>query len=262
MDIQKELDRIAAGITCMDDYETWLAFQADPQLDGFFDDETYLRYAKDAARAVRRIRYDVRYDEIIGMVVSEYEALLKKYGYTEDMLPLSDYFMFRDFLQGRVEVFHRISVNEGGPEEVPDMPEGDLDNLAMATVFANLPPQPEIADYLKEIGVNYDYDHLHMVTWFSAQMTHGNTPGYTRREHNFSAKVTYNRLLNPYSLMWIAAALGEEPDVVRKAAAEAAKVKTYAEKCGIVRRAVPFERIYELALRMLVEEETEPEEES
>lgn len=261
MDLDKELDKIAETITCLDDYQTWLAFTCDPQMDEVFDDDAYLRFSKDAVEAVKRVRYDVPYDEIINLAVSEYEDLLKQYNYPEEMIDLSVYFMFREFLNGRIAVFDRISQNESGSDEIPEMPEGDIDNLTMATIFANLPPQPEVADYLEKINVNYDYDHLHMVTWFSAQTTHGNGH-YSRTEHNFSAKTTYNRLLNPYSLMWIGAALGEDPEIVQKAAADAEKVKTFAEKCGIVRRAVPFSRIYELALQMLEEEkeDNEPQE--
>jgi hypothetical protein len=69
-----------------------------------------------------------------------------------------------------------------------------IDNYTMAMIFANLPPQPEIAAYLKEINVTYDYDHLHMVTWFSAQMKHGKG-NYSRTEHNYSAKTTYSDVL-------------------------------------------------------------------
>ena len=252
MDMQHELDLIANELPYLDDIRTWEAFQADPQMDEFFDDETYLKFAKDAAKAVLRVHYDVPYDEIISMVVTEYETLLKQYSFPEDDIDVSVYFMFREFLRGRIDVFERTSQNEGS-EEPPEMPEGDIDNLTMATIFADLPPQPEVAEYLEKISVNYDYDHLHMVTWFSAQTTHGNGH-YSRSAHNFSARTTYNRLLNPYSLMWIAAALGEDPKVVKQAAAEAAKVKTFAEKCGIVRKAVPFSRIYELALQMADEE--------
>ncbi len=258
MDMQKEFDRIAAGISCLDDYMTWVAFQADPQLEEFLDDETYVRFMEDAVKAAERVRYDLRYDEIIDLAVSEYEGLLKKYGYTEDMLPLAFYCMFREFLRGRIEVFNRISLNEGGPENLPELPEEDIDNLTMATIFADLPPQPEVAEYLEEVDVHYDYDHLHMVTWFSAQMTHGNGH-YSRSEHNYSAKTTYNRLLNPFSLLWIAAALGEDKDLVIRTGREMADYATYSAKCGVVRRAIPWKRIHELALRMWEEENSEEE---
>ena len=70
MDIQNELDKIAERITCMDDYETWVAFGADPQMDEVFDDETYLKFSEDAIESVQRVRYDVPYDEIINLVRS------------------------------------------------------------------------------------------------------------------------------------------------------------------------------------------------
>ncbi len=257
MDLLKKIEEIGRKLPYMSDAMTFEAFCADLAVEAVLGEEKYLQFIHDAAKAVRNVRYDLRYDEIIALVVGEYITLLEKYEIPDDIVDASVFTMFQAFLNGRVQVFAQISRNEGAPDELPKMPEGDIDNLTMATIFAYLPPQPEIGDYLKEIGVDYDYDHLHMVTWFSAQMTHGDTPGYTRREHNYSAKTTYNRLLNPYSLMWIAAALEEDPEVVKKAAAEAEKVKTFAEKCGIVRKAVSFSRIYELALRMAEKEEAE-----
>ena len=254
MDLQKELDKIQDSFEYMDEGHTWIAFIIDPLLEEVFDDDTYLSYAKDAAEAAKRVRYDIPYNEINDALFTEYTTLLKKYKFPEDEIPESQYVMYREFLNGRIAVFERISMSQGRPEEIPKMPEGDVDNYAMATVFANLPPQPEIEEYLKEINVNYDYDHLHMVTWFSAQTTHG-SGHYSREEFNLSAKRTYNRLLNPYSLLWIAAALEEDPEVVRKAAADAEKVKTFAEKCGVVRKAIPFSRIYELGLKIAALEE-------
>lgn len=212
-----------------------------------------------AADAAKRVRYDTDYLTIFNSAVDEYKGLLAKYQYPEEEIEDSVHFMICKFLMGRVEVFRQISINEGGPEEIPEMPADDIDNFTMAMIFANLPPQPDVAAYLKEINVNYDYDHLHMVTWFSAQMHHGRG-NYSRTEHNYSAKTTYNRLLNPYSLMWIAAALGEDPEVVRKAAAEAEKVKSYASKCGAVRREIPFDRILDLAVAMFDELFSESEE--
>ena len=57
------------------------------------------------------------------------------------------------------------------------------------------------------------------------------------------------RLLNPYSLLWIAAALGADRDIVLTAGFEMEKYKTFREKCGVVRKHIPWETVYELAVR-------------
>lgn len=49
------------------------------------------------------------------------------------------------------------------------------------------------------------------------------------------------------SLLWIAAALGEDKNIVISAAKEAEGKGTYAAKCGVVRKAIPFSRVKELA---------------
>lgn len=260
INVDKELEKIEMKLPYLDNIKTWEAFLADPAFDDLLDDETFVVYAKDAADAANRVRYDADYLTFFNSVVEEYRGLLEKYHYPEELMEESVYIMTVSFLEGRVVVFRQVSINEGGAEEIPEMPEGDIDNYTMAMIFANLPPQPEIAAYLKKINVNFDYDHLHMVTWFSAQMNHGKG-NYSRTEHNFSAKTTYNRLLNPYSLMWIAAALGEEREVVEKAAAEAEKVRSFASKCGAVRKEIPFSRILELADAMYDELFPETEEE-
>ena len=97
------------------------------------------------------------------------------------------------------------------------------------------------------------YDQLHMVTWFSGQLSLGNGK-YSRSRPNHSAKVTYERLLNPFSLLWIAAALGEDKDLVIRTGYEIKDYLTYRAKCGVVRRAIPWKRIYELALPLAAKE--------
>lgn len=248
MNIDNELDKIADGLIYNVDYIAWNAFLADWHINDF-DDEKYLRFAQDAAESVRRIQYKASDEEAIKILLSEYVALLKKYDYTDDMIPPAVHSMFQHYLQDWITEIHQKSVNEGGPEEIPELPDGDIDNQRMAYILADLPPQPEVAHYLAEMNINYFYEHLHMVTWFSDQMTQGIRYGF-KRKHNFSAKKTYNHLMNPSSLLWIAAALGEDPEIVKKAAAEAKTMKTDPEKCKVVRMAVPFERIYELALHM------------
>lgn len=107
--------------------------------------------------------------------------------------------------------------------------------------------------YLHEIEGSWIYDQLHMVTWFSVQLSMGSGK-YSRSRPNHSARVTYQRLLNPYSLLWIAAVLGEKQEVVRRAAEAVAQRKTYAEKCIVIRNQIPFSRFYEPALPFVEKE--------
>ena len=131
--------------------------------------------------------------------------------------------------------------------------EKDFHNTEMATVFAHLPDQPGTAAWLKPLDISWTYDQLHMVTWFSCQLTLGSGK-YSRSRPNHSAKATYERLLNPFSLLWIAAALGVERDLVEKTRKEIDGFVSWRAKCGVVRRAIPWKRIYELALPLIEKE--------
>ena len=86
-----------------------------------------------------------------------------------------------------------------------------------------------------------------MFLWFSGQDTTG-SGSYTRGKPNDSAKVTYNRLLAPGAMLWIAEVMGETPERLRAAchaATEAEKVNWQNRGKGF-REVIPFERIYEL----------------
>ena len=57
LDLDEELDRIAESHTYMDDHQTWLAILWDPQMKKVFNGLTYLQFARDAARSVKRVHY-------------------------------------------------------------------------------------------------------------------------------------------------------------------------------------------------------------
>ena len=138
---------------------------------------------------------------------------------------------------------------DDGITELPELPDGDLNNIFMADLFAILPDKAEDRVFCDSIGVNYDYEQLHMVTWFSSQVTRGGGH-YSRFQPNFSSRVTYNRLLNASSLLWIGTVLGIDRESLRKAAAETAKKRTGAAAGGIVRRYAPFDEVVAHAVRM------------
>ena len=157
--------------------------------------------------------------------------------------------MMRRFMIGRINTFQEIEREENFQGKCIEPGTEDLHNCDMAEIFAMLPPQPEVARYLKDIGVDYRYDHLHMVTWFVGQLSLGEG-FYSRSCPNHSAKVTYERLKNPWSLLWIVAALGENPEVVISVGKEIKEYVSWTAKCCVIRRAVPWKRVYELAIRM------------
>lgn len=70
---------------------------------------------------------------------------------------------------------------------------------------------------------------------------------YSRNTPNHSARGAYNRLLNAGSLLWINEALGQDPDLVRRAAEAAALEGEYRRRCRIVREYLPWDRVAELA---------------
>lgn len=82
----------------------------------------------------------------------------------------------------------------------------------------------------------------HMISWFAAQNSLG-AGAYSRKTPNTSARVTYNRLLCPAAFVWMAEALGEDPEIVQ-AAADAARAEPNARKRpGLLRKHLPWSRI-------------------
>lgn len=256
--LEKKLERIERGLPYLDDVYTWNAFHLSPDIKTHFkgDNNLFYKFCKDAAKAVTRISYDLTYLEIRETTERVFRELLQKYDFPEDEIQYLVHDMLVRFFAGRINVFNAVADNENFQGEIPELSDDDMDTTDMAFVFATLPEQPEVKDYLSEIDVTYDYDQLHMVTWFSVQITLGDGK-YSRQVPNHSAKMTYNRLLNPYSLLWIAAALGEDKNKVIAAAKEAEHKPSFAAKCGVVRKLIPFSRIVDLADQRLAEYDRE-----
>ena len=224
----------------------WWIFMEEPWLDRLSDEE-YRQYATDAMELAGRVRWE-NYESTTARVEGAVRKLLSRYGIPQEEWAASVWRVKNKFFLSRINKFERIAAKENAANMI--LPgEKDLDNCEMARIFAFLPVQKDIAQYLIDLSVVYNYDHLHMITWFSSQITLGSGK-YSRRRANRSARRTYNSLLNPYSLLWIAAALWEDPEKVKAAAREMKDYKSFSAKCGVVRRAIPFDRIYELALQM------------
>ena len=137
-------------------------------------------------------------------------------------------------------------------EEMPDEPEDDINNLYLSRVFSVIPHEADDEAFCESIGVRYNYEQLHMCVWFAGQITNG-AGQYSRDEINYSARTTYNRLLNPYSLLWIGVVLGADKADLKAAAEEMKSKKTNAAKCGTVRNHVPFDTILELYQKMMTD---------
>lgn len=185
-------------------------------------------------------------------------SVVTKHHFPEDKLPDAVDEVVVNYIEFRIQERLDIAENENYQGELPALSEDDIDTVDMAFLFAHIPYDPEDDEFCESIGVTYDYDQLHMAVWFSGQVTLGKG-NYSRRVPNHSSKVTYNRLLNPYSLLWIGTVLGEDKDVLRKAAEEMASKDSFAGKCGVVRKHVPFSRISELAKDWLEDEDETPD---
>lgn len=126
----------------------------------------------------------------------------------------------------------------------------DLHVDEFALVLQSLEPHLPISDaYERDCpqlqGAWWSSQQEHMVTWFQSQNSQG-SGAFTRKIPNVSARKTYNRLLCPAAYVWMAEALGEDPNEVQ-AAADAARAESNPRKrSGLLRRHLPWTRIVEL----------------
>lgn len=123
----------------------------------------------------------------------------------------------------------------------------DIDVSLFAEMLCYLEPHPEMTEKLHRWKKPYTSEKAHMCIWFMSQETTG-SGSYTRIAPNSSARTTYNRLLCPGGMLWIAEVLGEEPERLKAAAKSAreAEKKYWRNRGQGFRDVIPFERIYEL----------------
>lgn len=124
----------------------------------------------------------------------------------------------------------------------------DVPVLEFARYLSYLDPLPPITKELDKWGVRYyPSQKIHMYDWISSQPKTGKG-AYSRREGNTSSAVMYNRFLNPGGLLWMAEALGETEETLRKAvsAAVEAEKENYRKRCTAFRQVIPWSRIMEL----------------
>lgn len=244
---------------CMSIPEDWqrLAFDALmlPVFDLKLTDRETGIYAAGAASAAQRITW-TPYDAARKSFLEEARELLRIRPLSVPVMNQFRRNMYVRYMENRIRYYQNVERSENC--SVPAVPVGEQDflNTEMASVFAHLPDQPDTCRWLKELDISWTYDRLHMVTWFACQLSLGSGK-YSRSRPNHSAKTTYGRLLNPFSLLWIAAALGEDRALVEKVRRETDEYVSWRAKCGVVRRAIPWSRIYELALPLVKKERSQ-----
>lgn len=131
------------------------------------------------------------------------------------------------------------------------MTSADISVTDFVRVLSQLEPYLPISDEYEHTkgqksGVWWSTQKEHMVGWFSSQLTLG-SGAYTRERTNSSARTTYNRLLSAGAFVWMAEALGEDPDIVRRAADAARNEPNARKRPALLRRHLPWDRIAELA---------------
>lgn len=127
------------------------------------------------------------------------------------------------------------------------MKKGDISVNEFTEMLLYLEPHPALTERLHRWRKPYTSEKAHMCLWFGSQETTG-SGNYTRSAPNSSARITYDRLLCPGAMLWIAEVLGEGPDRLH-AAAQAARVaekKNWRDRGNGFREVIPFDRIYQL----------------
>lgn len=127
----------------------------------------------------------------------------------------------------------------------------DFDVVDFARLLARLPEHLPISDafegeHPQGTGRWWTSQREHMTSWFRAHATTG-SGAYTRERPNRSARRTWQRLASPGGMLWIAEALGVDPDVVQRAAEEVAAQTDKRRRTGIIRTHIPWTMIAALA---------------
>jgi hypothetical protein len=103
----------------------------------------------------------------------------------------------------------------------------------------------------------YEREYLPGPHWWSSQREHVTRwleeyegPGvYKRKTSGLDGRSFWNQFKCAPGLLWVAEALGEDPETVQ-VAADAASVKTHVfSQCAAIRAIIPWKRIAELAAK-------------
>lgn len=183
-----------------------------------------------------------------------FKTVMRAHHYPEELLPKATAEAITAYFEWWINYHIAIYQEETGKDDLLDSPGDDIYVIDMAAIFAHRITLPENEAFCDSIGVQYHYEQLHMVRWFSSQITHGGGH-YSRSTSNISSRATYNRLLNANSLLWIGTILGADRGKLRQAAEEAGqgKARATAAACSVVRKYIPFDDLLPLARKWLQE---------
>ena len=126
----------------------------------------------------------------------------------------------------------------------------DFHNIDFSKFLARLEPHPPITEALraeltKKRGPSrHASERDHMMDWFYSQISTGQG-AYSRRRPNYSARVTYNRLLSAPGLIWISEAIDIDPERSQEAAGLALGPGRVIERCRAIRKIFPWGEIAE-----------------
>ncbi len=265
--LEKALASILNKYEAFTDYIMGMAFTRDPFIDefrkmfGLKDDAAYVEAFKSFMETTHET---FRWNDYLDARTTAEETFRKFYA--KQQYPEAD---LENALHGFILSFFMANVDQSQvewdcshPNEAyanPNDTEDDIDNMYLARVFAcagDITDAEENKAFCETIGVSYDHEQLHMCVWFSGQITNG-AGHYSRTEPNYSGRTTYNRLLEPRSLLWIGVVMGADRDALKAAAEELKDKKSNQTKCGIVRKHVPFDTIRALYQKMIYEEGAE-----
>lgn len=117
----------------------------------------------------------------------------------------------------------------------------------LARYLYMLEPLPPVTVRLDKWGSRYPSQKVHMITWLRFQ-TIAASGAYGRSKPNYSAKVCYNRFLNPGGLLWLAEVLGAKEEVLCLAVQKAieAEKQDYRGRCVAFRDIIPWAHIMEM----------------
>lgn len=125
----------------------------------------------------------------------------------------------------------------------------------LAKIIAKLPIRQPVTDaYQAENpmgtprpGKSWRNQREHLVDWLQALPGPG---AYGRKSRDWDAQAAYNHFQCAPGLLWLGEALGEDPEVVKRAVQEVRLAPPRgASQCAAVRRVIPWSRIERLARR-------------
>lgn len=126
----------------------------------------------------------------------------------------------------------------------------DFHNVEFSKFLNRLDPHPPITEALraeltkKRGKPRHASERDHMADWFYSQISKGYGE-YSRRRPNYSARVTYNRLLSVTGLIWISEALDIDPTRSEHAVDIALGPGRVTTKCRDIRKLFPWGEVAE-----------------